>query len=694
MFKKIIIGLSAIVVVVVGGLWAAVTYFLDDAMIAEQMKKEVSSRFNRTLVFQGDLKTKFFPKVQLVLPPTTLSFEGSDKPQFTLKGAEIGVAVLPLLTGDIQFDDIVIDGLKGQINAARLVKKTHSASTQKDKTTGQTQPAAQSAQSSFVRNLEVASLEIKNAGLTVYGLQNKKIYAVDSLSLSTGKLGLQGTTPLKFSTNFSEKTQGLSGQLSLDSTVTYDIQKVEGSFTKPLLTVSVDQKGEKISAEVNADSIEYVNSDLSAQKLAVTAKIGTMSAKLDMPSARTEKMQKWDAKGLVINVSEGKTLKASMSGDFSGNVDGFTLQSGALKGEVSAALNNATLQVPFEGNLSLAVPTEKVDLNLKGTLDKSPWESAVQVKGFSIPNVNGHFKLDALVADKWIASAGTEQKKVSLSDIDVIASAYAAESKGLPVLNSANGRFDIQVNSLKYQGLNVRGLATTVTLSKGVLALNNIKANTCSGTVSGTAQVNASERWAVNVNVRGIDTEELIKAFGSQLQFYGKANAAVQLSGLGLEKTALLKSANGTISLAANDAVLKGLSLEKVAGAVRAKNVAGLVMHPQDETRFSVLSANASVGNGVLNVRSIQGKASVAEVSGHMNVGLIDNSLSGEVNAKLATSVDGRRVTVPIKLGGTVQSPTYGINIEAALKETVKGVLNEAVKNPKILEGLGKLFRH
>ena len=117
-------------------------------------------------------------------------------------------------------------------------------------------------------------------------------------------------------------------------------------------------------------------------------------------------------------------------------------------------------------------------------------------------------------------------------------------------------------------------------------------------------------------------------------------------------------------------------------------------MHPQDETRFSVLSANASVGNGVLNVRSIQGKASVAEVSGHMNVGLIDNSLSGEVNAKLATSVDGRRVTVPIKLGGTVQSPTYGINIEAALKETVKGVLNEAVKNPKILEGLGKLFRH
>ena len=136
------------------------------------------------------------------------------------------------------------------------------------------------------------------------------------------------------------------------------------------------------------------------------------------------------------------------------------------------------------------------------------------------------------------------------------------------------------------------------------------------------------------------------------------------------------------------------LSLEKVASAVRAKNAAGLVMHPQDETRFSVLSVNASVGNGVLDVRSVQGKASFAEVNGQMKVGLLDNTLSGDVSAKLATSVDGRRVTVPIKLGGTIQSPTYGINIEAALKEGVKTVIEEAVKNPKILEGLGKLFRH
>ena len=162
----------------------------------------------------------------------------------------------------------------------------------------------------------------------------------------------------------------------------------------------------------------------------------------------------------------------------------------------------------------------------------------------------------------------------------------------------------------------------------------------------------------------------------------------------------MLKSANGNMSLSINDAVLKGLSLEKVATAVKQKKVTGLVMHPEDQTRFSVLSATATVGNGILNARSIQGRASVAEVNGQVQVGLIDSSLNGDVSAKLATSVDGRRVTVPIKLGGTIQAPTYGINLEAVIKDQLHNAIEKAVtENPKLkegqkrlIEGLGKLF--
>ena len=68
MVRKVLLAIVGVVIVCAGALWAAATYFLDNATIAEQLKKEVSERFNRTLVFQGELETNFFPKIELVLP--------------------------------------------------------------------------------------------------------------------------------------------------------------------------------------------------------------------------------------------------------------------------------------------------------------------------------------------------------------------------------------------------------------------------------------------------------------------------------------------------------------------------------------------------------------------------------------------------------------------------------------------------
>ncbi len=698
MLRKILIGVVSVGVVATGAMWAAATYFLDNATIAEQLKKEASERFNRTLVFQGELQTKFFPKIQIVLPPTTLSFEGSDKPQFTLNGAEVGVAVLPLLKGDVQFDAVVVDGLKGQVNVSRLLKKIHESSAQEGASQtvppNETEKSNANQDSSFIKNLEVASLEIRNAALTAYGLQNQKVYSVDSLNLSTGKLGLNGTTPVKFSTRFAEKTQGLNGQVAFNSTVTYDVKTMSLSMDKPSITVSANQKEQSISAEVKANLLKYASKDVLVQGANITAKVNDVSVMGVFNTAQTKQMQTWSLEGLNVNVSQADTVKANVNGDFAGEIEAFSLQSQKLAGNVQANLGHAVLQVPFNGQVSMT-PGDKVDLKLNGKLDNSSWESEVKLIGFNVPTINGYFTLDSFVADKWLKVSGQERKKVSSSTVSVISQAYAASTSNLDVLNRANGRFGIHVNTLKYQGLTVSNFDTTLSLSKGVLSFNNLLANACSGTFSGKGQINATEKWSFDLNAKGVDTQALMQALGSEAKLYGKANATVKLAGLGLEKTALLKSANGQISVSANNAVLKGLSLEKVGNAVKAKKVTGLIMKDEDQTRFSILSASANISNGVLNIHSLDGKTSVAEVKGQVAVGLIDESLSGLITAKLATSVDGRRISVPIKLGGTIQAPSYGIDLEAALEAGVKDVIKEATKDPKkIIQGLEKLFRH
>ena len=72
---------------------------------------------------------------------------------------------------------------------------------------------------------------------------------------------------------------------------------------------------------------------------------------------------------------------------------------------------------------------------------------------------------------------------------------------------------------------------TTLSLSKGVLSFNNLLANACSGTFSGKGQINTAEKWSFDLNAKGVDTQALMQALGSEAKLYGKANATVKLAG-------------------------------------------------------------------------------------------------------------------------------------------------------------------
>ena len=137
--------------------------------------------------------------------------------------------------------------------------------------------------------------------------------------------------------------------------------------------------------------------------------------------------------------------------------------------------------------------------------------------------------------------------------------------------------------------------------------------------------------------------------------------------------------------------MLKGISLEKVAKAVRDKKVSGLIMTPEDQTQFSAMNATVVVNNGRLSVKNLTGQSAIAAVNGAVDIGLLDNSMIGKVSAVLATSIDGRRVTVPIAIGGTVAAPAYGIDLASAIKDNLTAEVKEKGR-AKLEEGIGKLL--
>ena len=230
----------------------------------------------------------------------------------------------------------------------------------------------------------------------------------------------------------------------------------------------------------------------------------------------------------------------------------------------------------------------------------------------------------------------------------------------------------------------------TVLLRNGKLMLSNWKIGLCEGVINGSLSLNTMAQWSINAQTKNVNAQCVVKGLGVTPWLEGVAVAKMNVSGVGLEPVAIKKTATGTLTAEINEAQLKGLSLEKIANAVREKALDGLVLSKEDVTALSALSLKASVGEGSLNISQLTGKSKVAEVSGQAKVGLVDEQLSGKVMAKFGTSIGSRRVVVPIDLGGTITDPSYRLDVAELVKVQVK----EELQNPELLiKGLSKLLK-
>lgn len=686
--RKVVIGIASVAVIAVGAVGVAVTYFLDSETIAKELQKEVASRLNRELVFNGQLETKFFPKVEIVLPPTTLSYEGQSKPQFSLTGAKIGVAVLPLLKGDIQFDAVTVQGLKGVVNAKRFTQKVDQKKSEPENLKNEKNVADNS--SSFVKNLRVDSVSIKDCALTVYGLQDQKVYAVNHLNLETGEIGLKGKTPVKFSTNFEEKTQGVMGTLQLQTTAVYDINTLDVVLHDLKTVVDLKQKQETAQLSLKAKELGYLKRDVGIEQFSAIAKVGeSMEALVSAESFKTEALQSWKLNNASVNLKQGSELSANLVGNFVGSLETLSIASEDLAGAVNTVINGIQTQIPVKGKVQAIVSEESAAMALNGKFDDQPWNMSAQVKGFKKPNINGQFQLAGITVDKWLAPA--EQKQVAKLDLNPVRVAMAGKLERITALDAANANVNLKVHKVNYKKLSINDVETTVKLNNGLLNLNNIKAKVADGVINANVQLNASQLWTITQSAQGINVNKVLTGLELPSQLTGVGSMKTQLTGIGLEEVAIKKTAKGTMNAEVQNAVLKGISLEKIATAVREKQMTGLIMSPNDETAFGAMKANIKVANGVLDIVNVTGQSAVASVNGRLKLGLLDNTLQGKAAAVLSTSVNGRKVTVPILIGGTVAEPTYGVDVTTAIKDN----LTEEIKDKgrqKLEEGLGKLF--
>jgi AsmA protein len=162
-----------------------------------QIENFVSDTYNRKLSIGGDLSLKFFPRVAVALPESTLSEPGAETTAFQLKSASVSVAVMPLLSGRLEADKVQLHGLRA--NLTRFKDGTTSI----DDLIGSSDAGAEEQKtdapadgSPAIGEFRIGGVELLDAAISVKDEVGGTTLDLSDVNLKTGELADNEETPI------------------------------------------------------------------------------------------------------------------------------------------------------------------------------------------------------------------------------------------------------------------------------------------------------------------------------------------------------------------------------------------------------------------------------------------------------------------------------------------------------------------
>ena len=467
MIKK----LSIVVGVLVGLLVVAAVAvsFVDVNYFKPQIANFVATRYNRTLSFEGDLKLSIFPHVGVTLPVVRLSEPNQPEQEAaSLTSAQVSVALLPLLKGDVQADTVTIDGLK-----AKVVRQADGSMSIDDllgaqDASVQEQPAEPEA-AAKIPAFHVNGVTLANARVVFDDRQAGQTYTLERLNVETGPLANVIETPVSLSLGFGATSPEARGDFSMKGQLKIDLEQgryglrdfsagLKGAidtlqvqqFALKLKGFSFDPQGPVIDlndlaldaqGRMGADSFRGT---VAAPKLAIAsdkASGDTVQAKVSLGDKEwlsavltlagvggTADDLKVNSLGLDAKLKQdGRTVAAKLATPVQASLAAGRYQLTALDGQVDIedpSVSKAASSLKLGGQVSADLKKETAAADLSALLDQAKMALKAGVNGFKTPKITVALDADSLNVDRLFPPAKTDTAAAPAPEVTIFTSSF------------------------------------------------------------------------------------------------------------------------------------------------------------------------------------------------------------------------------------------------------------------------------
>ncbi|MEO8315939.1 MAG: AsmA family protein [Pseudomonadota bacterium] len=641
----------------------AVWMFVDPNDYKDRISAAVKQSTGRSLSLPGKLSLSVFPWIKLQTGEASLGNPAGfgDDPFLTLKRASLSVKLMPLLNKQLEVGRIEIEGLD-------LKLKQNAAGKGNWEEWSATPAPASSAATTSAPSLNLAGVAISNSRMSFEDM------VAEDVNVDIGRVMAGAPVPVDISMKLTTAPDAKPLPIAAKFKLTLDLEQQRYQLADLILNGTVQPESAPKALDWRL-AMPAADLDLKAQTLAestFTAQVG--AAELSGSVAGSKLV---DAPALSGRFELKQLAPRTLMQQF---------------GIAPPVTRDNTVLANFAARGSYAWQNNATRLTgLKLSLD----DSALTGRFAYAANSGMEF---ALALDK----INLDRYQPPPTDTGVKSAPIE-----LPVdfLKPVRAKGTFTVGEIRIGGARLTQLSAGIDVQDAMARFAPLKAQLYGGQYSGNIGLDmrpAVPRLTMDEHMSGIDIAKFMKEYADSERLSGKGNLDVKLAASGRSGDALRKTLTGTISTNLADGAVEGMDIWYAiaqAQSLLQKRELASVSNTR-RTAFDTFKASAEVVNGVATTRDLTIASQLLQISGSGSTNLVTQALDYSVMATVLKTPPGTdegtaqlaRVTIPVKITGTLADPKIRPDLAGMLKERVKDEVKEKVKD-KVKNKLKGLFR-
>ncbi len=363
------------------------------------------------------------------------------------------------------------------------------------------------------------------------------------------------------------------------------------------------------------------------------------------------------------------------------------------------ALTKVGFETAIEGS------TDRVGLSkLVLRLDDTEVKGGLAIANLARPAVEFKLSADALDADRYLPpeAAGSARKAQTRDKLRLEGEAprfmkvkndpgagRPARKPGSPLrtLRTLNLNGDLTLGKLKIKRAQLSDVRVGINARQGTIELRPLAAGLYQGRLSGVVRIEARGRQAnlsVNPSLTGVQIEPLLADLTGKAKIAGTAELTARINAVGIDADSIKRTLAGRAEFQFRDGALIGINLGRLVRSARA----GFVGKVEEAARtdFSEMTGTASIDRGVVTNKDLALKSPLLRIAGAGNANLVTERIDYTLNTTLTATAEGQGgreaealggVTIPIKVSGTFDDPSFTPDLEGLAKAKAKKELDK-----------------